>query len=450
MKQSKGFMLGYTMLVGALVLIVIVAIVHLLSSRQATTLHIKYSNKAFYLADSGIQHALSQIRQNATSTEGLEDIDVVIEQSDPRFEYRYKVELSTITLPQFYEQLIVSATSYGVVTLKHLNKKTTKYVHVLIQVNTLSDYFEISTKTLKIGRGLDISNADIYGYNLVFLDDDSGRTTKVNKADYFNSAQNDTQGWVEIGDVPGGGANKLGMKIDLPRLSETIFMYKDLARTTNYMQGIMNSTGLLGESNCTNNYTATISGDIYPPINGNGIYYFSGPIVIGDPNFQTTIHGQIVFVTTETITIKGDLIKSFDGRNHIDSDDDEHIDEFDSWDPAYAVTFASIPVPTSLLGLISGSDINVEKTDVSNIAQSIEIETLIMASEGSFTTAPNVLLNGNAVFKFLGAIMIREGISFSHIYTDPANREYNYDEDLREYGLPHMPYLANIIYYHSG
>lgn len=99
---------------------------------------------------------------------------------------------------------------------------------------------------------------------------------------------------------------------------------------------------------------------------------------------------------------------------------------------------------------MSGSDIYVDKKDSSNVAQTITIEALILASEGSFTIASGVKLNSTAVFTFLGSIMIRDGISFSQVYTDPDKRKYNYDEDLRKYGLPHMPYQANIIYYHSG
>lgn len=251
--------------------------------------------------------------------------------------------------------------------------------------------------------------------------------------------------WVEIGDPPQPNvvATKRQMKIDLPLLNEIIDLYKDLAsKTTTYTP---NSSGLLGESNCTNGYTSTLSGDIYPPLNGNGIYYSPGTIVIGDSS-DTTIHGQIVFVTTHTIIIKGSLVKS---GELADSDGDGHIQDFESWGNDYKDVFASIPVPASLLGLMSGSDILVDKKDVANVAQTITIQALIFASEGQFTVDNTVGPSLDAVFTFLGSIMMRDGIFFGHIFTSD-HRTYQYDQDLKNYGLPHMPYQANIVYYHSG
>ena len=153
----------------------------------------------------------------------------------------------------------------------------------------------------------------------------------------------------------------------------------------------------------------------------------------------------MIFVTSEAITIKGNIKKST--WDHTDTDGDNHYDHFDSWtDPDYAVAFTSTPVMASLVGLFSGSNVYVEKTDAAGQAQTVDIEAVIMASNGSFSARPAVKLNSSAALDFTGSIMIRDGILLSQIYTDPLKRTYKYDTDLEEYELPHMPYIANILY----
>jgi len=448
---NKGFVLGYTLMMSVVILCVITGIIYLLSSRQSTTFHIKYTTIAKTLAESGIQHALAQLRQNSVRTEGLKNIKVIVDDSNPRLKQFYEVAISTFIVPSWNDQMMVSATSYGIIGSTATDRVVRYKVNAYMKVNTLSDYFEISTKTLQIGRGLDIANADIYGYNLVFLDGNTTDDTRVNKADYFNRAENATQSWVEIGGVSGGGANQLSMKIDLPLLDEIIDRYKELAETTVPNPGYPEYNGVLGDPLCTKGYGTSLSGDIYPPANGLGVYYSRhADIIIGDPSTKTYIHGQMIFVTTHSILINGDIIKcthNTDGLGHADSNNDGYIECFSTWGSEYAVPFASINVPTSMVGLLSGGDVEVMKLDAAGFVSDLTVHAVVMASQGAFKVVTSASPSTTATFTFLGSIMIQEGIMFSQAYVKPENRTYLYDTELKLYELPHMPYTANIVFW---
>ena len=283
LKQNEGFALILVVLMSTLLLLTVLAILPRIPQSNKTSIMVERGNKALYMADSGIEAALAQLREDPNN------LDIIT---------HYEVDLGTYTVNLTESSppptRIVEAISIG--TLKKQGNWDPPQKRIVAQIETDSpgEYFGASNSDLIIAGGTNISQGKVYAKNLTFQQ--SGDPINVQSATYSDSCNYFDPGFdqshVQIVDANPDGNNQpwQGTAKTFPRLDDAkIDYYKNLA-------ALGDASGIITQDTFRN---AT---DIYPPTNGHQLYFCSG-----DMEIQGTIHGQIIFVSTGTIKFTGNV-----------------------------------------------------------------------------------------------------------------------------------------------
>ncbi|MFH1784489.1 MAG: hypothetical protein ABH868_06300 [bacterium] len=388
--DERGFALLVIVFMGAILVITVLAIIANLPQSHKTSIIVEKSNKVLYIADSGVEAALAQLREDPNNLTTISEYKVDIG--------TYTVTLSETSPPP---TRIVTATSVGTLVTKGSWDAPTQTIVAEIETDSPGEYFGASNSDLIIAGGTDISQGKIFAKNLIFQQ--SGDPITVQSATYTDSCNYFDAGFdqnhVQVTEANPDGNNEpwQGTAKTFPRLDDAkMAYYMNLANAGD-------GSGIITEDTFAN---AT---DIYPPTNGNHVYFCSG-----DMDIQGNLHGQIVFVSTGSITFMGNVtygsVEDVDGNPLAD--------------------------PCTSAGFFSTEDVLID----SNAPDDLSINGQIIAPYGEFKAKPNENANN---FNFSGSFIIKDGVSIAGVYT--GARTYSFDSNLKNNPLPHLPYMANIL-----
>jgi hypothetical protein len=291
----------------------------------------------------------------------------------------------------------------------------TKTVIAVIETDNPGDYAMASNTELQIAGGTTLAGK-VYAKKLTFFS--TGATINVKSAtftessNYFDSSYDTTH--VQVADNNPDGLKKpwKGTEKTLPRIDDT---------KLDYYKSLATQAGGLVISAANGNLNLINGSDIYPPANGSHIYFCEE----GDMNIKGTIHGQIVFVSSGTVTLAGDV--KYDLNT-------PPLDQFNNPMPPGTVTGA---------GFFSSKNVLIG-VNASDALGKLEINGQIIAPNGEFKATSDV--NGSLAtteFTFKGSVIVKNGVNIAGVYT--KKRTYTFDPILSSNPLPNMPYMANII-----
>ncbi len=389
LKQKKGVALVLVVFMCAFFALTILAILKRIPESHRTSIIVEKSNRALYMADSGIEASLAQLREDPNNLSDISYTETGVG--------KYEVTLVQISPSP---TRIVEAISTGTLEKTGPSNPSEKRIIAEIETDSPGEYFGASNSDLIIAGGTNISQGKLYARNLTFQK--SGDVITVQSASYSNycnyfDTDFDKKHIRIIDPNPDGNyepwqdSTKIFPRLDSAKLE----YYKMLA-------SLGDASGIISKDTFKN------AADIYPPNNGNHLYFCSG-----DMEIQGNIHGQIVFVSTGTITFTGNItygvVEDKDGNPLTD--------------------------PCTTAGFFCTENVLID----SNAPDDLNINGLIIAPYGQFKAESN---SGANDFAFFGGFIVKDGVNIAGVYT--GTRTYAFDINLKNNPLPHMPYMANL------
>lgn len=389
-KQEEGFALVLVVFMCTLLVLTVLAILPRIPQSNKTSIIVERGNRALYMADSGIEAALAQLREDPNNLANITHYEIDLG--------TYTVTLTETSPPP---TRIVEVISISTLVKQGNWDPPQKRIVAEIETDSPGEYFGASNSDLIIAGGTDISQGKVYSKNLIFQQ--SGDPIVVQSATYSESCNYFDAGFdqshVQVLDANPDGNNEpwQGTAKTFPRLDDAkLLYYKNLA-------SLGDGSGIITQNTFRN---AT---DIYPPTNGHNLYFCSG-----DMEIQGTIHGQIVFVSTGTITFTGNV--TYGAAEDINGD--------------------PLTDPCTAAGFFATEDILID----SNAPDDLNINGQIIAPYGEFKAESN---SGANDFTFAGSFIVKDGVNIAGVYQ--GTRTYAFDNNLKNNPLPHLPYMANII-----
>lgn len=379
--DEKGMALILVVFLSIILLIAVSGLLLRFSYSNRSSEKILKNNKAFYLAESGIQQALAQLRQQPYI---LTDITSAVHNVGS-----YKVTLSEIQQAPRHVLVVSSGAVSGPMDL-------TKTIKAVIETDNPGDFFIACSGDIGIGSGAQISGA-IYADNIEFDTDLGGGQIKVSTTTYVKSTNYADANSVDPNHVVIDSQSRQpdqGITKTLPIID--VQSYEKKAKTDNGS----------GDSKVDSHELSSMvkGGVLLPPSNGTNLYYCKDDLYIPK---NVKIDGRIAFVSEKNIIFEGSVLY----KN-----------------------------PGDAAGFFSNKDVVVAATAPDNV----EINGQIIAPNGEFRADPDpsghtknkFTFNGGMVIKNSGAIY---GIYNQRTYNFDANLRTNPFGDL----LP--SYMASIV-----
>lgn len=416
---EKGSALLIGIFLAMVLLLSIAEIVKYLGSSQKLSLKIDKGEKAFFLADSGIQDALANLRNPSF------DFTKTIEGKDPQNPNmgKYYVSFKPQTVLSDGTQNIVilsSGTAYG----PDGQELVTRRIQATVQTVDLGNYnfFITGDQQYQQLPGGVVLAGKVYAPKIQFVNMDATHPVKAGSITYFKGEGNlknyqgnesyllDPESSQQI--IP----EEIEQKKDSLHLGEDKNDGKTLLGKYYNRANAADSEGNNKEAGIIKNPKEfTGGGVIKPPKNGQEVYFYDG----SDPlEIKGEIQGKVLFVAPNAdIKIIGDIT-------------------YPTGDDA------------SKVGLFTNKDVVFDKYAAGNDGK-LEVHAQVFAPEGSFRTEEsddktNYPQNS---FEFYGSVIAKNPLlSFAMVYTGTVeNRKYIFDKRLATDPFPEVFKIADIV-----
>lgn len=441
-RSEKGFSLPFAVAVAAGGAILLLGLSKVLNMNTHQAVYLNGMREAFRLAESGLNSMVGQLVVNP----GLSTSDTLWYTGNPtpisgQGEYQNYVIRRDAPIPNGY-YIVTCATR----TIS--GKKFAVRLHSYVAISNASEYLIAVTDAATITDGIDASSGKVYAPKLTFMTDKPAVQTKVKAAEYVETVTPNPVNPADIVITENSGQPlKLPYRITFPQVLDS-----DIDRYTTLAHATGTASGWVHEK-------CSFTGDVFPPgyyggqdlldsypsskhtdFNEDHVYYCHNDITF---NGDVTVHGQVLFVTTNTIYIGGNLRKATgaipgagSSVNHISSSTAHE---------AVLITRKNVIVNTAFYPAPYTVALHLTQT----------IEAMVLAPHGTFKANtypdPNGGFNeihGDLKFRFKGSMVTGSNPNFATTFLDafggtPA-RTYEYDEDLLNFPPPYMPALADI------
>lgn len=454
---ERGISLAFVVIMAASMGILMIAVSDTLKYVSNQHNYLANMDRAMRASETGLNSALGYLLLNPGSVPANGDfypspnnpgVD-----SSTNFSY-WIAKRSTPTIDSYY--IVVSATN------TYYGKKYWMMLHSYVRVSNTGDYLMAIADEVNILDGTDASNGKVYAPKLSFDISKPGRTTRVKRAEYVDEPLSPLAG---SGNYVNPGTNngkieitepsgvyrpvKLPFRLLFPQVLDTdIDTFKEKAHVGTANQHI--KCNFSGEIFPPGYAGGQLTNDTYPSAytapalgwhtndNLDKVYYCPENMYI-----RGEVYGQVIFVTTNTIFITGDLIKHPDIVPPIDIPGEGFVSSSTAHE-AILVTRQNVMISNNFYGAWGSR---------SPAGAQQKIEAFILAPHGTFSavqyTDPVPATNANNEFHdnlelvFKGSMILSvQPQTFSVVF---ATRSYTYDDDLRNHPPPYMPALAQII-----
>ncbi|MBI3291284.1 MAG: hypothetical protein HYZ73_00485 [Elusimicrobia bacterium] len=393
-RPERGSLL-VSMLWVSLFLTVMVTVISSSLWRSAGMTHaIVSKNRATYVAESGLQDALTRLRRNATQT--LEDGSFEDSLGPTERQEHYDVELSTSG---------TGDPKVVLVTVDGTSRQTTQKIEALVRLENVGDYVAATAGTMRIGYGTQLEGK-VYGARVIFgtyPDYPTGtppdpRTFLDTLAHYEGEPiqPSDFRNFVNLRNEP----ERERTPLSFPAMDDqTLGFYRALAEE---------SDAVIAGGNLEAHIRDVLGGRLSPP-SPHPLYFVEGN---GNIPADTTFEQQLLIVASGTITVKGNLTKQR---------------RIPRW-------------RDSLLGLLTNR--NVVIAAESDPAEAVTVHAFVYAPHGSFKA---VGTPRTGALTFQGGFVAKTDPSFDDVFQ--GTRTYTYDTRLRTVRLSLLPNRAEIVRY---
>lgn len=367
--------------------------------------------------------------------------------------YRNEVYRSPYPTPCYYIKTVVQR--------RIANRCYHANLHTFVELSNISDYFAAIDNEFTIESGTDLSRAKVYGLN-VYFNYQPGKITKVRRAEFVGSVDPpldwspETKARFNLTE-PGLPNPKPNQPIQLPQpllmpqvTDADLKFYETVATAQHSIPGARDMKtyqhiyppGYVGAKAADDQYPA------HSADNTHHVYFSTGQVDIGDKNWDTIIHGQVLLVSTSNIYIHGNILSAADTVPL----------------PGAGNTPVAVYAGSSTahqLVLITPGNVVIEDdySGLPIVKKTQRIQAMVIAPHG--TLQPNrysiPIIHYNLKLEFTGAMILNslpaaDATSpgwFSEVFRDefggPA-RTYVYMDSLLTRPPPYIPLLANILY----
>ncbi len=478
-KKERGFSIGIAAFIALVISLLMVGIVQTIQYNLHQNTYLTNMERARELAESATNDVIGQLIYSpglvpltgTTTTYGLPGPG-----GEGTYDY-YVTRRSTPAIDCFYITTVATRKSLLTVGTQYMSS-----MHTYVNISNTGDYlFAVAAGTMPISAGIIAPAGKVYA---PYLDFKIGATaTQVRRAEYAlqvtppgnDPSYNQSVGPIEITDAP-------NVPLEVPALLFPQVLDNDISNYQNDAN-YNNVNLLIRHDQCTFN------GDIYPPgytnalmggdnnpnhtnVNADHVYYCAGNIQIG----SATIHGQILFVSSNSITITGPIRKygntaptDFPGYGAPSSStaheavlitrQDVHISNtfWTSFDPNFASTQAACETIEAMIMAPGGTMIaDLYKDSIGNTYDILHQHLKLnfkgsMILQTAMYNFPDVFngppqsgppITWTTCYAANDPIAINAGDSAAISQSPP--RSYTYDTDFKNYPPPDLPALSQV------
>ncbi len=404
--RIHGVSLTFTMVAATLSIMVIFAVVRLMQSSARQVAYLEIMGDVYSLTESGLSVAVNDLIKDPKACESGAHFRV----DTPVTGGKYRIDCARRVIPVqrqptlcYYITVMATRTVSG--------RDYSQRLHSYVEISNVTDYLYAVNGPLQIGYQTQAPRAKIYARRLMF-ESNLNRSNSFYKAEFSEllvpplntmpgngpcTTGDDCTQWSKTTAWPSAQDNGRNIVLSTPTTESPVKLPGALRFPIITQSDANTYAQLAGKHTRVSNFNTIDWTDIYPPgyqgtipagdkyaamgfhenDNKQHVYYSSDDIHIGIPGGSTvTIHGQIIFFTTNSIFIDGNILVANDNLFPGDG--------LSSSSTAHQAVF--------IAG--AGKDINItdkfcnESVTTPYPAQTLTLQAFVFATSGYLNPAP--------------------------------------------------------------
>lgn len=455
---ENGFTLAFAAFIAAAMAILLLGISRMVTVNNRQAVYLDNMREVFRLAETGMNTMVGKLIVNPSLSLSSTQWYTEAPTGYGGGEYQNYVTRRNIPIPNGYYIVTTATKSVGGLS----SKKYAVRLHAYVAISNAAEYLLAVSDKASIGDGTDAATGKVYAPVVNFQVVNGLPRTKLADVQYVNQIQvnNTVAATVNTTEVRINcdGPYSANPCIQPTQLAYRITFPQVLDSDALYYQEIAHATGTA--TNWVHEKCVWVSSDnIYPPgyvgsaiagypdnyakhtsTNADHVYYCHNNMYVAG-----TVFGQVIFVTTNTIFISSDLVKStslsFPGEGSTSA-----YASSSTAHQAVLITRHDVIISTGFWGPYVAGQFKTQR-----------IEAMVLAPHGTLGVVeyqdPNPVTNlnneihENLQLKYKGSLVVGSNPEPGNVFqggTPP--REYQYDTDFRDHPPPYLPALADIHY----